>query len=99
MLLRTRIEPGQPTHILLAAMQSSHPIWLAELDPTFLWTPIHDAAEGGVWRVSDASGHSLYPDRENSPRGASTTGTLPKRPSRRAQRMRWVKVGSKKLFR
>ena len=72
-LLRTRIEPGQPSRILLAAMQGGHPIWLAELDPTFLWTPIHDAAEGGVWRVSDASGHSLYPDRENSPRGEQTS--------------------------
>ncbi|MEW6560238.1 MAG: EAL domain-containing protein [Pseudomonadota bacterium] len=59
-LLRTLSVPGQQARILLAAMRDGEPSWVAELDPDFLWAPVHDAMEGGIWRVSDANGQPLY---------------------------------------
>ncbi|MGC8807477.1 MAG: putative bifunctional diguanylate cyclase/phosphodiesterase [Thiomonas sp.] len=60
-LLRTRSMAGQPARVYLAALQSGQVRWVAELNPEFLWSPVHDAMDGGVWRVRNAQGLQLYP--------------------------------------
>jgi diguanylate cyclase (GGDEF)-like protein len=60
-LLRTHRAKGEPTRVYLAALQNGQPRWIAELNPQFLWGPVHDAMDGGVWSVRNAEGALLYP--------------------------------------
>ena len=72
-LLRTLSMAGQPARVYLAVLQNGQVRWVAELNPEFLWSPVHDAMDGGVWQVRNAQGVPLYP--ANAARqGAGKTG-------------------------
>jgi diguanylate cyclase (GGDEF)-like protein len=60
-LLRTRSTAGEHIRVYLAALQHGQPRWIAELSPDFLWGPVRDALDGGVWQVRNADGVRLYP--------------------------------------
>lgn len=50
--------PGQPPRVMLAVGPAAAPLWLAEVDGAYLWSPITDSGDA-AWSVTDAAGATL----------------------------------------
>ena len=56
--LRLLNAPGQPPRVALAVGPAAAPIWLAEVDAAYLWSPIVDSGDA-AWSVTDVAGRAL----------------------------------------
>ena len=55
-----RLAAGKPTpRLLVASSRGNTLLWIAELNPDYLWSPVTDASEDNAWKVVDASGTLL----------------------------------------
>lgn len=58
--IQLRVTAGRVPQILLALSRGGKPRWIGMVDPAFLWEPVRDAADRGIWQVTDMAGARLF---------------------------------------
>ncbi len=54
------VRDGSASRILMATLRDGSLLWVAEIDPAYLWSPMIDASEDNAWAVVDSSGSPLF---------------------------------------
>ncbi len=57
--LRIKVQADRQPRLLMGARALGVPLWIAELNPEYIWAPVADANDDSAWQVLDAKGRTL----------------------------------------